>query len=94
MRYKNESNRHRQQYCGYQSDSVEGRLKGWGGQIDDDGDHLTLSSGLTMQYTGHVSSKYILETPMILLPKITPIHFINVKIYNLKNKNNWNGKNK
>ena len=42
-------------------------------------DDWTLGVGHTMQYTGHVSQKCTLETYMILLTNVIPIH-LDIKI--------------
>ena len=47
-------------------------------------DDLTLVGGYTMQYTGHASQKYILETYIILLNNVTLINLIKKKIQYFK----------
>ena len=39
-------------------------------------DDLTLGGGHTLQCTGHVSQKYMLETYIILLINVAPINLI------------------
>ena len=54
-----------------------GAVKGKGAKDRVTEDGMTLGDGHTIQYTDHVSYQCALETCMILLTNVTPIHLVN-----------------